>query len=91
MKTSAGCFTRRLLVRRAQGFSAFETDIPLEHEPIHSVITNFNFHVTKVSEKNISHVVLPSVVTKNRSIAKKTAMERERERETAMERDVLEL
>ena len=51
-------------VARSQGFSAFETDIPLKNQPIHSVITNFNFHVTKVSEKNVSHVVLPIVATK---------------------------
>ena len=58
-------------VARSQGFSAFETDIPLAHEPIHSVITNFNFHVTKVSEKNISHVSCPSWPPRNQSIAKR--------------------
>jgi len=62
-------------VARAQGFSSFETDIPLEHELIHAVITNFNFHVTKVSEKNISHVFLPIVATK-KSIHREEEVER---------------
>jgi len=59
----------------SQGISAFETDIPLEHEPIHSLITRFGFHVTKVSEKNISHVVVPIVSTK-KSIHKEEEEER---------------
>jgi acetyltransferase len=51
-------------VARSQGISTFETDIPLEHEPIHSLITNFGFHVTKVTEKNISHIIIPIVSSK---------------------------
>ena len=62
-------------VARSQGISTFETDIPLDHEPIHSLITSFGFHVTKVSEKNISHVVLPIVSTK-KSIHKEEEEER---------------
>ena len=62
-------------VAHSQGISAFETDIPLEHEPIHSLITRFGFHVTKVSEKNISHVVIPIVSTK-KSIHKEEEEER---------------
>ena len=62
-------------VARSQGISTFETDVPLEHEPIHSLIANFGFHVTKVSEKNISHIILPIVANK-KTIQKEEEEER---------------
>jgi acetyltransferase len=51
-------------VARGQGISTFETDVPLDREPIHALISSFGFHVTKISEKNVSHVILPIVATK---------------------------
>jgi acetate---CoA ligase (ADP-forming) len=62
-------------VARSQSISTFETDVPLEHEPIHSLITNFSFHITKVSEKNISHIILP-IVSSKKTIRKEEEEER---------------
>ena len=62
-------------IARSQGISTFESDVLTDNEPIRALITSFGFHVTKVSEKNISHVVMPIVTTK-KSIHKEEEEER---------------
>jgi len=48
----------------SQGISTFETDVPFRREPIHAPDLQFWFHVTKISEKNVSHIIIPIVATK---------------------------
>ena len=51
-------------VARSQGILTFESDVLTDNEQIRSLITSFGFHVNKISEKNISHIVMPIVSTK---------------------------
>ena len=62
-------------VARSRGISTFESDVAVENGPIHSLITGFGFHVTKILEKNISHVVMP-IVSSKKSIHKEEEEER---------------
>ena len=62
-------------VARSQGISSFESDVVTENEHVRSLITSFGFHVTKVLEKNVSHVVLP-IVSNKKSINKEEEEER---------------
>jgi len=62
-------------VARSQNISTFETDIVGKNEPIYSLITSFGFHITKVSEKNLQHVVLP-ISSSKKSIQKEEEEER---------------
>ena len=62
-------------VARSRGISTFESDVAIENGPIHALITGFGFHVTKILEKNVSHVVMP-IVSSKKSIHKEEEAER---------------
>jgi len=70
-KDSAGAAGNLFKVARARVFSAFETDIPLEHEPIHAVITNFNSMSPRFQKKIFPMCSCPSWLPRNQSTAKR--------------------
>ena len=62
-------------VARNQGISTFESDVAVENSSVHSLITGFGFHITKIMEKNISHIVM-RIASSKKSIHREEEEER---------------